>query len=239
MKSRNTVVICGFYMILVSPLLFADVHPRAVEIQSYLHANPIEPRIPELLALVSPASMEYNRQGYLAYESGEYEKAVALFEKAADEDRKNSFAWYNAASSIGLRLAEDASADADIVKAGDYLSSAVKWERYWGAKLMVDSDLDHVRKVDMGGKSFFEPAPVDTAYIHELNDDGTCELYFWEDDLSGMGSPSTSLVTTGWYCAIGETVIEFFLDPSPKFPGAAMGNDNGVYAFHTGMFSKR
>jgi len=187
------------------------IHPLKYELEPYLELMPIEPRLPDMLKNISDESMEFNRQGYTAYQRQQYNEAVRLFTRAIELDPDNSFAFYNRASCYALAYRDNGLAEMDEpALAGDDLWKATGLDWYWGLMVMVDSDFDSLRTIDLGGITNLRPAPVDSAILHNFNSDGSVFLEIVYKDLSGMGHDSREPLGSGYYCVIGEIAFEYY-----------------------------
>jgi hypothetical protein len=196
-------------------------HPLKNEICVYLEKINIDNRLDKVLAGIKKESMEYNKQGYFAYEKRDWDKALRQFNKAIEIDDKNSFAHYNYACTLSLKYGSSAGSKAlDEIVA--HLETAAELDVYWCIKIFDDTDFDAIRKMNslhnehgIGGDCAME------TYV-SYNDDGSVNInYGWDN--SGMGPagpevqpreqpviPKKEIYYRGFYCIIGNSIIAFF-----------------------------
>lgn len=234
-RFTNITFFTVFLLITCGGFLYADKHPMAKEIQAYLDAHPIDPRIPELLDGISPQSMEMNKTGYQTLMEKQYNHAADSFLDAIDIDEGNVFAWYNLGCTYGLiHAAQGVSTGNAALSAASAVARAAELEWYWGLKLMVDTDLDSVRHFELAEKKQLQPGPMDTGIIHTIHEDGTVIFTVWYEDLSGMGNDTSEDIASGWYCRIGDRVFEFF----PSIPAYVIEpeRENAVFIYPAEAF---
>ena len=196
-----------FWFLAILPLS-ADKHPKAAEIRGYADDNPIEPRIPEIMIYISLKSEELNAEGYDLYLKKRYREAISRFDEAVRYDEDNSFAWYNMACCYAL-LGDDR-------KTALNLKEAVRRDWFWGLMLMVDPDLDGVRRFGISYQYAEYDPWGDPVFIHDLKDKGTVD--FMDNQ---AGSPRK--LGTGYYCIVYSDLFEFF----PYIDSYAVEGPNG------------
>lgn len=204
------------FLILLPFTAFADVHPLGEEISVYLEQNSIDPRVPELIAKISPDSMEFNRQGYLLYLEGNYPAASARFLDAINADPENSFAHYNLAAVLALEyMGSNPDEGMDgyyLERCREELTAAVELEWFWGLQVLLDSDFDGVRSFGIGGADYL----IKT--ILEDQEWGNITMSLYNNGFVGVdtyGPEGFVELGYGYFCIISNYAFIYF--PEARF----------------------
>jgi hypothetical protein len=210
-------------MLLIVPAVFAEgPYPLKNEIAVYVKKHDINNRLDKILAGINPESMEYNKQGYFAYEKKDWAQAAALFKKAIEIDGKNSFAHYNYACVLILQNRGPEPKEV-LLDACQHLQFAADLDPYWALWMFHDPDLDSVRETGYQKSEYFPGGDCAPATNTEWGADGSISVSFHWDDSTYMGEPSVDGGHAGppggmpdghgyrgFYCTVGILFITYY-----------------------------